>query len=267
MASFNKIILAGNLTKDPEIRDARARGGKEFSVCDFTLAVNRRGKNATQDADYFQVAAYNDLGEALAEYKGKGDAVLVEGMGQYQEWEDRQTGDKRSKIVVAAQSIQYLDSAGRGVNKVFLAGNLTRNPEMRYTGGGVQVASFGLAVNRVRGAAEGVDFFDVSAFDDLAGIVSEHKVKGDGVIVEGRLKYDLWDDRETGDKRSKVSVVAQNVEFTFMKDGAGGREKATTRASGSSHRTARGPRGTRPAAGNGSRGGSRKGGRRDRARG
>jgi single-strand DNA-binding protein len=215
MASFNKVILAGNLTKDPEIRDVVTRGGDEFSVCDFSLAVNRRGKNASQDADYFLLSAYSGLGEALFEHKRKGDALLVGGHAEYQAWEDRKTGDKRSRIVVVAEKIQYIDSAGRGVNKVFLAGNLTKDPQVRYTPEGTRVASFGLAVNRIR--TEGVDFFDVCAFEDLAGIVADHKAKGDGVIVEGRLRYDLWEDKHSGGKRSKVSVVASNVEFTSVK--------------------------------------------------
>jgi single-strand DNA-binding protein len=212
MASFNKVVLAGNLTKDPELRDVLIHGdGEEVSVCDFSLAVNRRGKNASQKADYFNLCAWRERGEALADYKGKGDAILVEGYAQHQTWADEETGQNRSRIVVVAQNIQYIDSAGRGINKVYLAGNLTKDPELRFLDDGTVVANFGLAVNRTR--TEGVDFFDVAAFDELAEIVANYKAKGDGVIIEGRLKYDQWEAPD-GTKRSKVSVVASDIQFT-----------------------------------------------------
>ena len=98
-------------------------------------------------------------------------------------------------------------------NRVILAGNLTRDPELRFTNDGIPVCSFGLAVNRRRSKSEEVDFFDVSAWRELGETIANYKKKGDPILVEGRLQYRSWDDRESGQKRSKVDVVADNIQF------------------------------------------------------
>jgi single-strand DNA-binding protein len=97
-------------------------------------------------------------------------------------------------------------------NRVILAGNLTRDPELRFTNDGVPVCSFGLAVNRVRSRSEEVDFFDVSAWRELGETIANYKKKGDPILVEGRLQYRTWEAQD-GSKRSKVDVVADNVQF------------------------------------------------------
>ncbi len=98
-------------------------------------------------------------------------------------------------------------------NRVVLAGNITREPEIRLVGEGVPVCSFGLAVNRVRSKdKDAVDFFDVSAWRELGEVVANHKKKGDPILVEGRLQYRTWE-AEDGSKRSKVDVVADAVQF------------------------------------------------------
>ena len=97
-------------------------------------------------------------------------------------------------------------------NRVILAGNLTRDPELRFTNDGVPVCSFGLAVNRVRSRNEEVDFFDISAWRELGETVANYKKKGDPILVEGRLQYRTWEAQD-GSKRSKVDVVADNVQF------------------------------------------------------
>lgn len=97
-------------------------------------------------------------------------------------------------------------------NKVIIAGNLTRDPELRFTNGGVPVCSFGMAVNRVRSKSEEVDFFDVSAWRELGETIANYKKKGDPMLVEGRLQYRTWEGQD-GSKRSKVDVVADNVQF------------------------------------------------------
>lgn len=99
------------------------------------------------------------------------------------------------------------------MNRVILAGNITRDPEIRFTGAGVPVCGFGLAVNRVRSRdKEAVDFFDVSAWRELGEAVANHKRKGDPILIEGRLQYRTWEARD-GSKRSKVDVVADGVQF------------------------------------------------------
>ena len=97
-------------------------------------------------------------------------------------------------------------------NRVILAGNLTRDPELRFTNDGVPVCSFGLAVNRVRSRNEEVDFFEVSAWRELGETIANYKKKGDPILVEGRLQYRTWEAQD-GSKRSKVDVVADNVQF------------------------------------------------------
>jgi single-strand DNA-binding protein len=97
-------------------------------------------------------------------------------------------------------------------NKVIIAGNLTRDPELRFTNGGVPVCSFGIAVNRVRSKTEEVDFFDVSAWRELGETIANYKKKGDPILVEGRLQFRSWEAQD-GSKRNKVDVVADNVQF------------------------------------------------------
>ena len=97
-------------------------------------------------------------------------------------------------------------------NKVIVAGNLTRDPELRFTTGGVPVCDFGIAVNRVRSKNEEVDFFDVSAWRELGETIANYKKKGDPILVEGRLQYRTWEAQD-GSKRSKVDITADNVQF------------------------------------------------------
>ena len=97
-------------------------------------------------------------------------------------------------------------------NRVILAGNLTRDPELRFTQSGTPVCGFGLAVNRVFSKNDEVDFFDISAWRDLGERVANYKKKGDPVLVEGRLQYRTWEAQD-GSKRSAVDVVADNVQF------------------------------------------------------
>ena len=97
-------------------------------------------------------------------------------------------------------------------NKVILAGNLTRDPELRFTQNGTPVCGFGLAVNRVFSKNEEVDFFNVSAWRDLGERVANYTKKGDPILVEGKLQYRTWEAQD-GTKRSAVDVVADNVQF------------------------------------------------------
>ena len=102
-------------------------------------------------------------------------------------------------------------------NTVTLVGNVTRDPELRFTPSGAANASFGLAVNRrwqnrqTQEWEERVSFFDVVCWREMAENVSESLTKGSRVIVTGRLDQRSWDDKNTGDKRSKVEVVADEI--------------------------------------------------------
>lgn len=102
------------------------------------------------------------------------------------------------------------------LNSVLLEGNLTRDPELRYTAKGTAVCRLSIACNRSYKQAdqrqEEVSFFDVTTWSRLAEICAEYLVKGRGVRVVGRLKQDRWED-DAGQRRSKVQVVAEHVEF------------------------------------------------------
>lgn len=105
-------------------------------------------------------------------------------------------------------------------NRVVLAGNLTRDPELRFTNNGVPVCGFGIAVNRVRSKNEEVDFFDVSAWRELGETIANYKKKGDPILIEGRLQFRQWEAQD-GSKRNKVDIVADNVQFLGRADGSG----------------------------------------------
>ena len=101
-------------------------------------------------------------------------------------------------------------------NTVHIVGNVTRDPELRFTASGLAVASFGVAVNRVwndkqtNEKKETVSFFDVSCWQDLAENASESLTKGARVIVTGRLEQRTWETQE-GEKRSKVEIIADEI--------------------------------------------------------
>ena len=97
-------------------------------------------------------------------------------------------------------------------NRVVLAGNLVRDPELRFTHNGVPVCGFLIAVNRVRSKSEAVDFFSVTCWRELGETVANYKKKGDPILVEGRLQYRTWESQD-GAKRSAVDVVADRVQF------------------------------------------------------
>src|SRR3954470_12501687 len=112
-------------------------------------------------------------------------------------------------------------------NKVILVGNLTRDPELRYTPKGTAVAKLGLAVNRNWTSESGekkeeVTFVDVDVFGRTAENVGQYMRKGRPLLVEGRLRLDQWDDKQTGQKRSKLGVVAETVQFLGSPAGEGG---------------------------------------------
>ena len=103
------------------------------------------------------------------------------------------------------------------LNKVFMMGNLTRDPEIRQAGG-QQICSFGIAMSRTYQSARGetredVCYVDVDAWGRTGEIVAQYARKGSPLFVEGRLRYDTWDDRETGKKRSRLTVTAENVQL------------------------------------------------------
>lgn len=112
-------------------------------------------------------------------------------------------------------------------NKVILAGNLTRDPEMRYTPKGTAIASFGMAINRKWKSETGemkeeVTFVEIDAFGRQAEVVAQYMKKGRPFLVEGRLKLDQWEDKNTHQKQSKLKVVLEGFSFIDSRGGDGG---------------------------------------------
>jgi single-strand DNA-binding protein len=112
-------------------------------------------------------------------------------------------------------------------NKVILAGNLTRDPELRYTPKGTAVAKITLAINRTWRSETGeskeeVTFVDVDAFGRTAENIGQYFKKGRPILVEGRLRYETWEDKQTNAKRSKLGVVLENFQFMDSNRNEGG---------------------------------------------
>ena len=100
-------------------------------------------------------------------------------------------------------------------------GRLTRDPEMRSTTTGKSIASFSLAVDRV-GQDDQADFFDITAWEKLGELANQYLSKGRRCLVQGRLRQDSWDDKETGKKRTRIEVVATDITFLDGPNGDGG---------------------------------------------
>jgi len=110
-----------------------------------------------------------------------------------------------------------------GFNKVILLGNLTRDPELRYLPSQTAVADFGLATNRRYRTKEGEDreetvFVELTAFGKQAETIHQFCQKGRQLMVEGRLKYDQWEDKDTHAKRSRLSVIVENFQFVGTRE-------------------------------------------------
>lgn len=112
------------------------------------------------------------------------------------------------------------------LNKVMIIGNLTRDPEIKYTPKGTAIADIGLAVNRNYTTDSGekreeVTFIDVTLWGRVAEIVGEYCKKGRPLFLEGRLQLDTWDDKATGQKRSKLKVVGDNIQLLGGRESGG----------------------------------------------
>src|SRR6266699_2709550 len=112
-------------------------------------------------------------------------------------------------------------------NKVILAGNLTRDPELRYTPKGLAIVKIGLAINRKWRSESGemkeeTTFVDVDAFGKTAETIGQYLKKGRPILVEGRLRLDQWDDKQTGQKRSRLGVILETFQFLDSGRGDGG---------------------------------------------
>lgn len=118
----------------------------------------------------------------------------------------------------------------RGFSKAIITGNLVRDPELRQTPNGASVCSFTVAVNRSFRDASGnqkdeVSFIDCSAWGKLAEIINQYGKKGSGVLVSGRLDQRSWEDKTTGQKRSRVEIIVEDFNFVGGSDKTDGNVK------------------------------------------
>lgn len=116
MANFNKVYLIGNLTRDPELRVTP----KGTAICQFGLAVNRQFKDESgalrDETTFVDIEAWGKQGETIAKYCTKGRPLFVEGRLKFDQWEDKTSGQKRSKLKVVLEGFQFLGSRGDGAS-------------------------------------------------------------------------------------------------------------------------------------------------------
>jgi single-strand DNA-binding protein len=196
------------------------------------LDLNLAGQDAFTDESgqerevpwYHRVRLLGRQAEMWGDLLEKGQLIFVEGRLEYRQWE--KDGEKRSEVQVRAEFIDPLEGRGRetledargqprlrrALNQVILMGNLTRDPDLRYTPQGTAVVRLGLAVNeRRRGQEEErTHFLEVQAWRELAEWASELR-KGDGLLVIGRLVNDSWTS-SSGERRFQTRVEALRLE-------------------------------------------------------
>lgn len=243
---MNHVYLIGALARDPELR--YTPGGTavfEATVAGEDHIVGNDGKERKLPW-YHRVSILGKPAEWQAERNLKaGDAVMVEGSLEYSSWEAPE-GGKRSMVRVKALRMEQLGSAPElvqdagggvrmagGLNEVVLIGNVTRDPELRYTPAGDAVLGLGLAVNeswqdRQGQRQEKTHWIDVTLWRDLAESMKDLR-KGDPILVQGRLVNEAWTDRE-GNKRNSTKVEATRVEALSRGAGASGSPAATPAA-------------------------------------
>jgi single-strand DNA-binding protein len=115
MTSFNKVILLGNLTRDPETRYLQSG----VAIANFSIAVNReykQGDETKEEVSYIDIVVFGKQAENCGQYLNKGDAALIEGRLQQRRWDDKDTGAKRSKVEVAAQYVTFMGGKNKGAD-------------------------------------------------------------------------------------------------------------------------------------------------------
>jgi single-strand DNA-binding protein len=134
------------------------------------------------------------------------------------------------------------------LNKVQLMGNLTRDPEVRYTPKGTPVTDIGLAINRTYSGDDGerreeTTFVDITFWGRQAEVIGEYMRKGRPLYVEGRLQLDTWEDKTTGQQRSRLKVVGDNFQFLGSREDGGPRSGGAPQGSHSGSHSSQGGHG------------------------
>lgn len=227
MPNFNKVILMGMATAAPDLRQTP----NGTNVTEVNLHLRRKWTNPQGEeklwSDWVDVTFWGRTAETICQYIQKGRPLFVEGRLSFRAWESKE-GQKRSKVDVTAENFQFIsppsEQGGGGqdpedsipyFNKVFVMGNLTRDPELRSAGPDRSVTTVALAVNRNWSDSGGqkqeeTAFIDVDFWGNEAEEVCRLYKKGTPLFVEGRLTKQSWDDKTTGEKRSKVCVTGEN---------------------------------------------------------
>ena len=222
---LNQVVLLGSVTQTPDLR--YTPGG--LAILEITLAGTDRISDETGNLRelpwYHRVKLFGRYAEALADQVAAGRTGLAVGRLEYRTWEAE--GGKRSALDVRADRFELLeldrattstDAKGQerlaeAVNQVYLIGNLTREPELRYTPQGVAVSRLGLAVNErfvTKGQEqEKTNFVDITAWRELAEWTGDLS-KGGGVFVQGRLINDSWTS-QTGERRFATRIEAHRM--------------------------------------------------------
>ncbi|MDR6219023.1 single-stranded DNA-binding protein [Deinococcus soli (ex Cha et al. 2016)] len=240
---MNHVYLVGALARDPELRYTPSGTAVfEATVAGEDTVVGNDGKERTLPW-YHRVSMLGKPAEWMGDRNMKaGDPVMVEGTVDYSQWEAPE-GGKRSMVRVRAVRFEGLDrpnaelinDAGGGVrlakgsNEVRLIGNVTRDPELRYTPAGDAVLGLGLAVNenwvdKSGQRQEKTHWIDATLWRELAEAFKEIK-KGDPVYITGRLVNEAWTDKD-GNKRNTTKVEVRSAELLARGNAEGGAPRA-----------------------------------------
>lgn len=228
---LNHVYLLGSLVRDPELRyTASGLATLNFTVAGEDEVSGEDGQLRTLPW-YHRCGMLGQQSVQVAELKA-GELVFVEGALSYRAWETKE-GDRRSTLDVKALRVEVATPGHRGgdavvtdrqggtrlrkgVNQTWILGNLTRDPELRYTSNGVAVIGLDVAVNerfqdRSKQWQERTHFVRATAWRTLAEACAEAK-KGDPVLVSGRLRNNQWTDK-SGQQRNTLEIEADRVEF------------------------------------------------------
>lgn len=227
---LNRVTLVGTLTQDPELRyTAGGLAVMELNLAGNDVVTDEQGQTR-EPAWYHRIKLLGKSAEFWGDTLKAGMALFVEGKLEYRSWE--QDGQKKSSLEIRADRMEIVSLEGKrgqltvtdargqerlkdGLNHVMLVGNLTRDPELRYTPQGTAVTRLSLAVNekfttRQGGEQEKVHYVEAQAWRELAEFAAELK-KGDGAFLIGRLVNDSWTAQD-GTRRYTTRVELSRLE-------------------------------------------------------
>lgn len=227
MYALNRIQLIGHLTQNPEIRQTPT-GQTVGDLNILTRQTFTRSDGTAQESKAFHsVVVWRGLADIAGRFLKLGSQVFIAGRLQTDEWQDQQ-GNRRYKTRVVADEMILLDprqplaalsgtsSLSGSLNRAEVLGNMTKDPELRQTAGGLSVVSFGVATNftwksRTTGEQqERTEFHNIVVWSKLAQDISTTLKKGRKIYVTGRVQTRSWDAPD-GQKRYATEIIADQV--------------------------------------------------------